>query len=287
MSCRIDGDVAGDLVEAVLEPQPQILERVEDAVRAGEIGVVVARGEAQRVGLDPGHVDPSAGFVADGDGRRTIRLLARPGALRSRSSSVRTPMPIRASWASSRLAAGDTAVASGIAELAAATGSKKNVSAPSGVSSTDRRPPRIGNAAALAARAAHRHQARLGRDDLCRRLDLVAGLRGEAPGAEQRVRRLQLRDPLQHLLRGQLAVAAGTVDGGDQVAGRIGISALLRARQEQPRREDDRVAERAGQPRLVPVGEHVPAHVEQHDRVAAELRGRLREAGRERRPARG
>ena len=61
-----DREVAGDLVEAVLEPQAQVLEPVEYAVRAGEIGVVVARGEAQRVGLDPG------------DG---FRLLAGPGAL--------------------------------------------------------------------------------------------------------------------------------------------------------------------------------------------------------------
>ena len=49
------GDVAGDGVEAVLEPQAQVLERVEDAVRAGEVSVVVARGEAQRIGLDPGN----------------------------------------------------------------------------------------------------------------------------------------------------------------------------------------------------------------------------------------
>jgi len=50
-----DGDVPGDGVEAILEAQPQILERVENAVRARDIGVVVARGEAQRVGLDPGN----------------------------------------------------------------------------------------------------------------------------------------------------------------------------------------------------------------------------------------
>jgi len=49
-----DGDAARDLVEAVLEAQPQVLERVQDAVRAGEIGVVVTRGEAERVRLDPG-----------------------------------------------------------------------------------------------------------------------------------------------------------------------------------------------------------------------------------------
>ena len=76
-----DRDVAGDLVEPVLEPQAQVLERVEHAVRAGEIGVVVARGEAQRVGLDPGHLDASAVFVADGDMSRPVRLLAGPGAL--------------------------------------------------------------------------------------------------------------------------------------------------------------------------------------------------------------
>jgi hypothetical protein len=59
-------DVARHGVEAVLQPQPQVLQRVEHAVRAGEVAVVVTGREAQGVGLDPG------------DG---ARLLAGPGAL--------------------------------------------------------------------------------------------------------------------------------------------------------------------------------------------------------------
>jgi hypothetical protein len=48
------GDVAGNDVEALLQAQPQILEVVENPVRAGEVAVVMTRGEAQGVGLDPG-----------------------------------------------------------------------------------------------------------------------------------------------------------------------------------------------------------------------------------------
>jgi hypothetical protein len=50
-----DGDIPGRMIEAILEAQPQVLERVEHPVGAGEVGVVVARREAQRIGFDPGH----------------------------------------------------------------------------------------------------------------------------------------------------------------------------------------------------------------------------------------
>ena len=48
-------DLAGRLVEAVLEAQPQVLERVERALRARGVVALVAGGEAERLGLDPGH----------------------------------------------------------------------------------------------------------------------------------------------------------------------------------------------------------------------------------------
>ena len=38
----------GRLVEALLQAQPQLLEAVEDALRAGGVAVVVPRGEAER-----------------------------------------------------------------------------------------------------------------------------------------------------------------------------------------------------------------------------------------------
>src|SRR2546423_43090 len=49
------GDVAGHDVEALLEPQPQVLEAVEDALGARIVDVFVPGGEAQRLGLNPGH----------------------------------------------------------------------------------------------------------------------------------------------------------------------------------------------------------------------------------------
>ena len=51
-----DRDVAGHLLEAVLEPQPQFLHAVEGALGVGRVAAVVARGEAERVGLDPRHL---------------------------------------------------------------------------------------------------------------------------------------------------------------------------------------------------------------------------------------
>ena len=47
-------------------------------------------------------------------------------------------------------------------------------------------------------------------------------------------------------------------------------------------REEERVAERAGEAGLVTVGEHVPAHVHEHDQVGAELGGGGPEAVRDR-----
>ena len=51
-----DRDVAGHLLEAVLEPQPQFLHPVQRALGEGGVAAVMARGEAQRFGLDPGHL---------------------------------------------------------------------------------------------------------------------------------------------------------------------------------------------------------------------------------------
>jgi hypothetical protein len=48
-------DLARHLLEAVLESQPQVLELVERALRAGSVVGLVAREEGERVGLDPGH----------------------------------------------------------------------------------------------------------------------------------------------------------------------------------------------------------------------------------------
>jgi hypothetical protein len=42
-----DGDVAGHVLEAVLEAQAQFLHAVEDALGEGGIAAVMARGEAQ------------------------------------------------------------------------------------------------------------------------------------------------------------------------------------------------------------------------------------------------
>jgi len=42
-----DRDVPRSDLEVVLEPEAEVLELIEDAVRAGEIGVVVPRREAQ------------------------------------------------------------------------------------------------------------------------------------------------------------------------------------------------------------------------------------------------
>ena len=47
------------------------------------------------------------------------------------------------------------------------------------------------------------------------------------------------------------------------------------------RREHHRVAERAGEARLVTVREHVPAHVHEHEQVRPELAGDGAEAGRD------
>ena len=54
---RVDDhrDPARRLVEAVLEAQAQVLEPVERARGAGVVRGLVAGGEAQRLGLDPGH----------------------------------------------------------------------------------------------------------------------------------------------------------------------------------------------------------------------------------------
>ena len=49
------GHAAGGVVEALLESQPQVLEPVESTLGASLVGGLVTCGEAQRLGLDPGH----------------------------------------------------------------------------------------------------------------------------------------------------------------------------------------------------------------------------------------
>src|SRR5205814_1234417 len=53
-------DPPGYLLEALLEPHPQVLESVQGALGVGGVAGVVARREAERVGLDPGHKQPAA-----------------------------------------------------------------------------------------------------------------------------------------------------------------------------------------------------------------------------------
>src|SRR5262249_15636907 len=60
-------------------------------------GIVVARGEAERVGLDPGH-DSSAVVAAVDSGYSRVRARPRP-----RASSVGTPKSIKAAGAPPRL----------------------------------------------------------------------------------------------------------------------------------------------------------------------------------------
>ncbi len=47
-------DVAGNVLEDVLEPQAQVLEAVEGPLCVGGVAGVVARGEAEAVGCNPG-----------------------------------------------------------------------------------------------------------------------------------------------------------------------------------------------------------------------------------------
>jgi hypothetical protein len=50
-----DRDVPRHLLEALLELQPQVLEPVEHPVGVADVRVVMPRGEAEGLGLDPGH----------------------------------------------------------------------------------------------------------------------------------------------------------------------------------------------------------------------------------------
>ena len=50
-----DGDVAGHQLETVLEPQPQFLHPVQRPLGEGGVATVMARGEAQRLSLNPRH----------------------------------------------------------------------------------------------------------------------------------------------------------------------------------------------------------------------------------------
>ncbi len=70
-------DPARGVVEAVFEAKSQVLEAVERAGRACLVVGLVARGEAQRFGLDPGHVprlDRAAASVAWGCLRAHLEL---------------------------------------------------------------------------------------------------------------------------------------------------------------------------------------------------------------------
>ena len=170
------GDVARHGVEAVLEAQPQVLERVEHAVRAGEVGVVVARGEAERLGLDPGHRRLRLlGCTASTRlGRGRARARARSHAERGqaprgpRRGSRRARPPWRAARRMRRRhRVEEEGECPERGQLHGAPAAADRALAP------------------LAARAARRPQARLGGHRLRGRLDELAGLRVSAPGAEQ------------------------------------------------------------------------------------------------------
>ena len=198
-------------------------------------------------------------------GRRGHR---RPGGAgsRSRSSSVRTPSALRASLAASRLGASATPGPGGPTVASVIRTSRKVVWAARLVSSK------------LAGAAADRHRP-AGAAERPHRLG--AGL-----GRHQLQRLLQ---PLGHRL-GQPAHAAQAAGGGHprrcgQAPRRSSARSRSRSRRppaapgsrrsSQPSRggEHDRVAQRAAQPGLVALGQHVAADVDEHEQVAAQ-RGR-------------
>ncbi len=136
------------------------------------------------------------------------------------------------------------------------------MSAPTGESGTVRRPSRI--SARPTAPRAQRTAIALASVGTTRDGGLErVGVGGrEPPGAEQPAGGGDLADPLEHLLRRQLAVAAGPEDRGDRGRGHVGA-----------RGQHDGVAERAGEARLVAVAEHVAADVDQRHELAAERLG--------------
>ena len=146
-----------------------------------------------------------------------------------------------------------------------------------------RRPPRISTRPALAAEGAQRHarsprsgprprppRARLG----------DRGARSRCARAGRRPPR-DLVEPREHLVGRELAVAA-------DARTRRPAPAVPACARRPAAASMHGVAERAGQARLVAVGERVAAHVDEDDEVAAQLARAASQAGRDRRrPAGG
>ena len=107
--------------------------------------------------------------------------------------------------------------------------------------------------AGLAQRAAQRHRARFGGDRVDRGAQAVELRRVQRRGAKRAARGLHLVQPGANLRRRQLAVAAGAEHRAHD---RDAVTLQRDARGEQ-----HRVGQRAGEPGLVAVGEHVAADV--------------------------
>ena len=106
-----------------------------------------------------------------------------------------------------------------------------------------------------------------GRDRL---LQALRGLRRQAQGAEQAAAARDLGHAGEHLGGPQLAVAAGPEHGQDQ-------GPALGQRRRAGHAHG--IAQGAAEARLVAVGEHVAADVDQHDEVAVQVVGRGGDAG--------
>ena len=217
------GDAARHLLEAVLEPQPQVLERSSmrcAQARSASSWRAVKLSESVSIQV---MWTRRRGVCRRCCGRRTPGYSRARARSRSSSSSVRTPIAVEGVV---RLleagGGGDRGRQRNCRAGAAASGSKKKVRAPSGVSSHGPPAAADGNWPALAAaqRTAFR-LASVGRPPRPPRSTSSQASRRQSPGAEQRAGGLQAGDPLQHLVRGQLAVAAGPVDRADRRVGRL------------------------------------------------------------------
>ena len=144
-------------------------------------------------------------------------------------------------------------------------GRSRRSSAPTGPSGTRRRPPRI--SASPSSPRAQRTTCRLASVPRRRRgaLELVGDRRGDARAADPGAGRGQRRDPAEHLVERQLAVAAGAEDG-DRRRRAGGPSRIPAA---------SITASQSGlaEPGLVAGGERVAADVGVDDQVAAEQAG--------------
>ena len=224
-------DPAGGVVEALLEPQPQVLEPVEGALRAGLVLGLVARGEGERFGLDPGHRRRDYWRRSAAELRSALALVVELGRRRRSRPAPRARPRGRGVRAPRSPAA---------APAAAASRSKQKAERADRASGTCRRPPRISALAGLAARAADDLQARLRAGRLAPRARARRRPRGSTlERADPGPGRGQRGDPVEHLVGRQLAVAAGA-DHGERSPSSAAAAGAAR-RRASPRR-------RAGSP---------------------------------------